>query len=937
MPFLHLDIETFSEIDLISAGVYRYAQDPSTKILMAAWAIDNKPVQITTDLTKLPKQLLDPKYTISAFNANFERILLREVLGINIPIERWHCTMIHGFGLGFSGGLDAQSQATGVAEKKMAEGKKLIQKFSRIQPESRKISRWDKDNAPEDWALFQEYCKQDVETERALQEYYSEYPLDPQVWQDWYLDQKINDRGLPVDTELVTAALELADRTKERIMANLVRQTGLANPNSNAQLLNWLREQGIAVNNTQATTIAELLKGKLPSKVKKVLEQKQQLAKSSVSKYEAFQAATCKDQRIRGTLQYLGASRTGRWGGRLVQPQNFPRPPKGVDVNKIIEAVLARYPMTNPLYCLSAALRGVFKAGKGKILVVSDLSGIEGRVLPWLCFFQKKLDAIAGGLDPYIVAASDIFQTPYDEITDDQRSVGKVAELALGYQGGVNALNKMATVYNLPPYSDTEGLPIVRAWRYANQPIVQFWDQCQRAARLAIGNPGKAFPAGRVDFIVDGDFLCIDLPSGRSIFYHLPLVDHVGISFMGTNTYTKKWERITTYGGHFCIAKGCKVLTDRGKIAIELVTNKHKVWDGEAWVSTDGAICNGIQTVIKAHGVFMTPDHLILTTEGWKRASQSEEYNRAACRIPNRSEMGWFQRLQVSLGSTLRLWKNKNIRSCRTTETTQKRNKSFLWLHEKQNDRRKEPNSRQNSTSPLLNLEVNDRSVQTTNTPGLEKLRSKGYQRFSGLAKQLRSILGIYGAFLQIWLDSRPYRQREGILSSELQMVNVQRTSQQQEKYEKNSNSKGLNDNTRNLEDIRYRAINPILSTESRMSSKVPFRKTLYEEYVYDLLNCGPRNRFVVFDEDDKPLVVHNCENITQAVSRDILAHSMALAEAKGFCIVGSVHDELITEQRPAKIRSPEVLSRILATQPPWAEGLPLGAHGYQATRYKKT
>ncbi len=556
MPILHLDLETYSEVELLSSGIYPYAQHPSTEILMLAWALDDQPVQLITDLTKMPvklrKALNDPKVTLCAFNANFERIMLREVAKIDLPIQRWRCTMVHGFGLSFSGGLAAQAAATAIQQQKMVEGRKLILKFSKPQPPSRKVLRWTKDNAPEDWDLFKEYCMQDVETERSLQEFFDQYPLHPQVWQDWYLDQIINDRGLPVDTQLVTAALELADRTKEKIITLLTKQTGLANPNSNTQLLNWLREQGVKASNTQATTIAELLEGKLPSKVRKVLEQKQQLAKSSISKYEAFKAATCKDGRIRGTLQYLGASRTGRWGGRLVQPQNFPRPPKGIDVDQVIAAVLSRVPMTNPLYCLSAALRGVFAAKQNNVLVVTDLSGIEGRVLPWLCFFQKKLDAISGGLDTYIVAASNIYNVPYAAVTPAQRFVGKIAELALGYQGGVNALNKMAETYGLPPYSDEIGLPIVRAWRQNNQPIVSFWAQCQRAARLAISNPTNEFVAGRVVFVMDGDFLQIILPSGRIMYYYHPHINNQGeISFMGMNTFTKKWEEIRTYSGRW--------------------------------------------------------------------------------------------------------------------------------------------------------------------------------------------------------------------------------------------------------------------------------------------------------------------------------------------------------------------------------------------------
>lgn len=556
MPVLHLDIETYSDLDLPEVGLYRYASDPSTEILMLGWAIDDGPVELF-DLAhgwpvRLIQALRDPTTIVCAFNAQFERVMLRDCLKIDIPIERWHCTMVHGFALGFSGGLGAQAQAVGVDQQKMEEGRKLIQRFSKPQPDNRKVRRWTRDNDPENWALFGAYCRQDVETERALQEFYDQYPLPDQVWADWELDQLINDRGLPVDRRLVDQALLYADETRKSLLDEIYDLTGLQNPNSNTQLLAWLQDHGLDIDNLQAATVARKLKSKSTGPLcRRVLELKQQLAKSSVSKFDAFAAATDRDDRIRGTLQYLGASRTGRWGGRLIQPQNFPRPPKGIDVANVIAAILTGRPIDNPLHSLSAALRGVFKAGKGKTLVVADLAGIEGRVLPWLCGFDEKLKKIEDGLDMYKVAAAGIYRINYEAVSDEQRTVGKVCELALGYQGSVNALNTMANAYGLPPYTEQDGYPIVQAWRMANKPITQFWSACQRAARLAIRNRNITYTAGKLVFIADANFLMMILPSGRTLYYYQPMQDENSISYMGLNQYTRKWERTDTYGGKF--------------------------------------------------------------------------------------------------------------------------------------------------------------------------------------------------------------------------------------------------------------------------------------------------------------------------------------------------------------------------------------------------
>ena len=561
---IHIDIETYSEVDLSKVGVYKYAAHPSTRILMIAYSVDGGPVEITEDVRALVDRIRGAlevgKYVeLHAFNANFERVVLGMCFSdlLSWP-PLWHCTMVDAYAQGFSGGLDTVAKAIGVPEdkEKMKQGKALINKFCKPQPANRKVSHWNKHNAPEDWEMFKEYCKQDVVAEMEVHKLlqanknhdYDHHPM-------YVLDQRINDRGLPIDTTLVQSALEMAELEKPRLVAAMKELTGLDNPNSGKQLLHWLDTNDVPVDNLQKTTVAEAIKNAEPGLIKDVLVLKSQLAKSSTAKWNTLNKATV-GGRLCGSLQLFGAGRTGRYAGRLFQPQNLPRPTVDSDtaadmiINGGHDLVSACY--ESPMEVLSSSIRAAICAPEGYKLVVTDLKGIEGRVLPWLCGFTSKLDKIAAGTDMYKVAAAGIYHCDYDAVDSTKRFTGKVAELALGYQGAIGALNQMGAAYGVE-FADAEANRIVAGWRNVNKPIVQFWYNVQQAAMQVLTGTCYTVHVGRVSLSALNGCLFITLPSGRRLTYWDARVVNsdrgLKITYMGKHPYTSKWTRLDTYGG----------------------------------------------------------------------------------------------------------------------------------------------------------------------------------------------------------------------------------------------------------------------------------------------------------------------------------------------------------------------------------------------------
>jgi len=561
---LSFDFETFCELDITEVGAYKYASHESCEVLMAAYAFEDGDIYHWDAFHDpvipkgLQEYLEDPSVTISAFNAPFERLIFNYVLGIELPIERFNCSMAHAYNLGFAGGLSMVGKAIGIDNQKLESGKALIKLFCspRKPTKNKPWCRTLPEHEPDKWEEFCYYNTVDVEAEIEISEFLAKYPMSEEEIHIYRLDQKINDRGLPIDRELCEKALIMAEKEQTKVFRQIMRFTGIDNPNSRDQLMAWFKKVGCKIPDLQAATVDEWVskppKG-CPEKAHKVLTLKQLVSKSSISKYQKILTCAMDDDRVRGTIQYSGAPRTRRWAGRLIQPQNFARPPKGFsDAEKSIALIYALKHPPKAYYHLVAALRGAICAPDGEMITDSDLAGIEGRVLPWLANDMEKVKRIANGRNMYFEASSVIYGIPYEEMTKKRPEYmpGKIAELALGFQGSIGALNNMAKNYGLEPYKPKEGYDIVDKWRKNNSKLVDFWAECQRAFRLALGDKGKPKTAGRLTYIYIDDFMFCHLPSGGQIAYYDPFVSDEGtLCYYGLNSYTKKWTIIETYGG----------------------------------------------------------------------------------------------------------------------------------------------------------------------------------------------------------------------------------------------------------------------------------------------------------------------------------------------------------------------------------------------------
>lgn len=572
---LNIDIETYSSVDIKKAGLYKYVQSPDFEILLFAYSINGGPVQIV-DIKqgeKIPQEVIhalaNSNVKKHAYNAAFEWYCLSKFF--NTPIESWRCTMLHGLYCGYTTGLDATAKALGFPQnkRKMSVGGSLIKLFCTPTKPSKKNgnrTRTLPHHEPEKWELFKQYCIQDVEVEKEIERRLSNFPVPEREQKLWVLDQKINAQGVAVDQRLVEGALYIHDISTGLLTEEAVRITGLNNPNSAKQLMEWLSLKGVEAENLQKETVSDLIET-TEGNVKRALEIRQELSKTSVKKYQAMVEAVCIDGRVRGLLQFYGANRTGRWAGRLVQVQNLPRNyletlgharelvrEKKVDALKLI---YGNVPDT-----LSQLIRTAFVPSEGNVLLISDFSAIEARVIAWLAGEQWRLDVFNTHGKIYEASASQMFGVPIELIKKgnpeyELRQKGKVAELALGYQGGKGALISMGA---LNMGLTEEELPdIVRRWRSSNRRIVDLWYSLENAV-LSVMRTGQ--PAGVRNLILarecdmnNGlDFLTITLPSGRKLFYVKPFLSQNdfgkdALHYFGLNQTTKKWEKISTYGG----------------------------------------------------------------------------------------------------------------------------------------------------------------------------------------------------------------------------------------------------------------------------------------------------------------------------------------------------------------------------------------------------
>jgi DNA polymerase bacteriophage-type len=565
---LAIDIETYSSEDLTKSGVYKYVQADDFEILLLAYRVDNEPVQVIDIIggeiipDKVIHAFTDPGVIKTAHNANFEKTCMSRFFEIKLPVEQWQCTMVKASMLGLPLSLDAASKALQLSEGKSAAGKALIKYFC-VPCKPTKVNggrlRNLPEHAPEKWAEFKAYCAQDVVVESAIRDKISFFTIPAKEQQLWELDQTINDNGILLDPSFVNNAIRMDLTYREKLTSEAVRLTGLDNPNSATQLKAWLTEEtDVQVDSLTKTAIPELLKNIESDKVKRVLTLRQEMSKTSVKKYTAMVKAICPDLRVRGLLQFYGANRTGRWAGRLVQVQNLPRNElKDLDLARelvkegdldMMEMLFGNVPDT-----LSQLIRTAFVPSPGHRFIVADFSAIEARVIAWLAGEKWRLDVFNTHGKIYEASAAHMFKVPLETVTKGSplRQRGKVAELALGYGGGPNALIAMGALRN---GVNEEELPkLVAMWRQANRAIVNYWDRVEDAAIKAVNGEPSTLKHD-VRFFKDKGILFINLPSGRLLSYLKPQIragkfGGESLYYQGMDQTTKQWGIQNTYGG----------------------------------------------------------------------------------------------------------------------------------------------------------------------------------------------------------------------------------------------------------------------------------------------------------------------------------------------------------------------------------------------------
>lgn len=574
---LAIDIETYSDINLTENGVYKYVDSPDFEILLFAYAFDDEPVQIV-DLAQgeeLPdrvhKALLDKNVVKTAFNAQFERVCINKYFGIKS--ENWECTMVKARSLGFPGSLESVGKVIGIDpdHQKLMTGKKLIRIFSipRKRRSKNQMTMFENptrvypQDRPQEWELFKEYCIRDVEVEREIRQKLERFKTLEAEKQLYTLDQKINDRGVLVDLEMAKNAIAIDTEQTNKLTKIYNETTGLENPSSVAELKRYIRERtGKYVKSITKGNMEELKKACQDyDDIVTALEIRQQLSKTSISKYKKMIDVACSDGRARGLLQFYGANRTGRWAGRLIQVQNLPQN-HIADLDNAREIVksgdldLLEMMYDNPSDILSQCIRPTIVPAPGKKFIVSDFSAIEARVIAWLAGEDWRIDVFKTHGKIYEASASQMFKVPIEEIDKGSplRQKGKVAELALGYQGSVGALKQMGALKM--GLEEDELQPLVDQWRSSNPRIVRFWYQTQNKVMEAIENRTTVSITHNVKAIYRNGILFIELPSGRRLAYVKPrITDHhkfVGrqkIVFEELNPQTYQWEEVDTYGG----------------------------------------------------------------------------------------------------------------------------------------------------------------------------------------------------------------------------------------------------------------------------------------------------------------------------------------------------------------------------------------------------
>lgn len=1039
-----IDFETASACDIKKCGAEVYSEHSTTHIHCLAYAWPEGDVQLWTPGEALPADLvahIAAGRIVVAHNLAFEAALWANVLTKrygdwpSLAPEQCRDTMAMARALSMPGSLGDCATALRLDVSKDMDGHKVMMKLAR--PRKRDpLEFHTPQTAPEDFAKLYAYCKTDVDVERQL--YLILPPLIEREQALFVLDQKINWRGVQLDTFSARRGIEVMDGEKSELSSKVSAITnGASTATQRDALLAWLKSEGVEIDGlTKADVARALADPKLEgTAAKAALQIRKEAAKSSTAKLSAMVAGACHDGRARGLFSYHGAN-TGRWAGRRLQPQNMSRPGKGfkpADAEAVMTylryssaATCIRHEYGSVMEALSWSLRSFICAAPGHRLIAADYSNIEGRVLAWLAGEEWKVEAFrefdAGrGHDLYKLAYAKSFGVAVEQVDDDgQRQIGKVQELALGYSGGIGSFISMGANYGVVPehiaaavkaitptelWNDTlKRLPapgtrfraglepevwcglriVVDSWRAAHPHVVHFWRALEDAAIEAVEYPGQVInvPGGLVKYRKAGDFLQCRLPSGRCVTYpyaemkRFPsmnweakrdeltfaikealtvdnalsracaedykreLAEHErNIEWTASLTYwgvsskagsSKKWKQQRAYGGLLaenCLAGDTLVLSRRGWIRLDSVTRFDQLWDGVGFAFHDGLISKGFAKTLSVDGVRMTAEHLVHTVEGWRCASQSNGYCRQDVRLPYGYRVPRLKRSKIALAHALRMWDGEGSYRVRTKAGPCK----ILRMQASRIDRRRAESARYDETSGVCCVALNDRSLHTSNASSLAQLWRARHIRLRGMGASVRKLLVRHGANVSTWTYARPERQQRELLCGQLPLGADENSSPEQTRQSTYEHALGHNNRSGSFGTFGNWRHDAAIPDCEQLAGKPLTVTTGCEEQVFDILNCGPLNRFVVLGGTG-PIIVHNC---TQAVARDCLAEAIPRLEAAGYPVVMHVHDEIVSEVPNSKGDLKE-FAHIMCAQNEWAAGLPVVAAGWEGERYRK-
>lgn len=987
MTVLHLDIETYSEINLKTDGLDRYSAHPSFEILMCGWRIDNGPVGVWFPHEGLPydvkETILDPAVPKKAWNAQFERICFKRDKRFNwdIPIEQWRCSMVGALMRALPDSLDHCGRIIGLGEDFAKKpGKNYINLFCKPHEHTKHhpFNRYDQFTHPLEWAEFVEYCRRDVVAESKIDHVLEKFPVQERMWRLYAIDQKINEKGMFIDLQFVENALRFVRKHKQECLNKLDDLTGLKNSNSVSQLVPWLRDQGYPFESIAVARMDRALEdfsSTMSERCLEALRLRQMIAQTSVIKLDQILHRVGYDGRLRFQFQMAGAGRTGRFAGRGTQPHNYPRPAKEHEpflaaIRQYIkeddyDAVAMLF--DDVTWAVSSCTRAAIAAPPGKVLRVADLSSAETRTAGWIANCAAINKIFKDKRDPYKAFAMMMWRIAYEEVQKWQRQIAKPAVL-----GGVYRLSGGMEKGEYPDiektglwgYAENMGVKMTREQatdaiallREEWFEVKEKWYELENAMMQILDDPDKKpVECWPVEFSAQPPFLRMKLPSGRYIYYLRPKVrenkiekadgTHYfkrGVSYEGRDK-TQKWGRLNTHGGRTfeqCLSASSKVLTPSGPKCIIDVSDNDMVWDGESWVRHGGLVDRGARQTIQWPGIEITEDHLVDVDGSWMRVEETS-YEEAASsfsrhfRRPTTYADGGslcrIERIEVSVADPLRLRQRVSDACFRIQEGAYK----ILRLCEVEVSQRIKHPTRYVASSGLYLLALDDGALLQPQAQGVPPLWRSWDSNLQKMAGVVREFLDGCFAHLRIRSRHRTDQQQRQLQTGECALGDVERTDTQYSGEPRDRYAEGTNADLRSGRVERNRKYNSAVSRRARMAGAGYVPSTSVFQQVFDLKEAGPHHRFCVVGSDGRLVLVHNCD---QAISTaDCLFEWMFATDAEDFNLVFHAHDELVSEEDvDDTVHTVERMCELAARPIPYLPGLDLTAEGFETTWYRK-